>query len=113
MSNRPDWLIQAAQRAAENAREAQSNPAIRANLQRRDESFARILQDAQAIQPDRLPAPRTAPRPSRHAARPSRSRMAYRPHTLEECRDDALAREYVWKGIERTAPPKVQREFAL
>lgn len=111
-----EWLQQAAQRARSNAQEAANDPHIKRRLrdiEATDQRLARMQEQPQPIAMDRLPTPKTAPRQSRHAARPQRARMAYRPHTLEERRDDALMHDYVWNGIERTAPPRVVREYGL
>lgn len=111
-----DWLQQAAQRAHSNAQEAANDPHIKRRLNEiaaADQRLARMQEQPQPIAMDRLPAPKTAPRTSRHAARPQRARMAYRAHTMEERRDEAQSHEYIWNGIERTAPPRVMREYGL
>ena len=112
-----NWLEQARARAQQNAHEAQANPEIRRRyheIAQADERIAKMQERPQVLlDEERLPAPKVAPRTSRHGARPLRVRAAYRAHTLEERRDDALVDEYVWRGIERTAPQRVALEYNL
>ena len=130
MSNKPKWLLDAEQRAKENERLAQQDPGIRAHLravEKRTERLRQMQAELNGLRvrriahdQDEAPAPKMAPRTganvvplrSRHAGRRARQ-ATYRPHTLEERRDEAQTHEYQWRGIERTAPARIARQYAL
>src|SRR5690242_11245794 len=129
MPDKPRWLLDIEQRAKENERAAQEDPSIRAHLRDVENRTERLkqmqaeLNKARAASTnydeDNAPPPKVAPKvtPLRsrfasHGGRRERSAACYRPHTLEECRDEALTHDYEWRGIERTAPARIAREYA-